>query len=386
MTPDPIFRWYPIAVKPLRALTLVILTATGIAAAAAQSAPPAQASPERELLSRVRRLTLEGRRAGEGYWSADGRRLVFQSEREPGNPFYQIYTLTLATGETMRVSPGYGKTTCAFIHPTTGDVLFASTHHDPRSRELQKEELDFRASGKERRYSWDYDPEMELYVHNAKTGALTRLTNAQGYDAEGSYSPDGRWIVFSSTRQAYGRTLTPAERKQLETDPSFFGEIYIMRSDGTELRRLTTVNGYDGGPFFSPDGTRIVWRRFDEQGLIADVFTMKLDGTDVRQLTSFGAMSWAPYIHPSGRYLLFASNKLGFENFEVFMVDIDGRKEPIRVTYSDGFDGLPVPSPDGQQLAWTSSRGGGREGQIFLAQWNHDKALALLAAAPERKR
>ena len=90
MTPDPIFRWYPIAVKPLRTLTLVILTATGIAAAAAQSAPPAQASPERELLSRVRRLTLEGRRAGEGYWSADGRRLVFQSEREPGNPFYQI--------------------------------------------------------------------------------------------------------------------------------------------------------------------------------------------------------------------------------------------------------------------------------------------------------
>ena len=372
--------------KPLRALVLLLLAVAGIATVAAQSSPPAQASPERELLSRIRRLTLEGRRAGEGYWSADGRRLVFQSEREPGNPFYQIYTLTLATGETMRISPGYGKTTCAFIHPTTGDVLFASTHHDPRSKELQKQELDFRASGKERRYSWDYDPEMELYVHTAKTGALTRLTNAQGYDAEASYSPDGRWIAFSSTRQAYERKLTPQEQKQLETDPSFFGEIYIMRSDGTELRRLTTVNGYDGGPFFSPDGTRIVWRRFDEQGLIADVFTMKLDGTDVRQLTSFGAMSWAPYIHPSGRYLLFASNKLGFENFEVLMVDIDGRKEPVRVTYSDGFDGLPVPSPDGQQLAWTSNRGGGREGQIFLAQWNHDRALALVAAAPERKR
>ena len=90
-----------------------------------------------------------------------------------------------------------------------------------------------------------------------------------------------------------------------------------------------------------------------------------------RQITDFGAMSWAPYIHPSGQYIIFASNKLGFENFEVFMVDIDGKKEPVRVTYSDGFDGLPVPSPDGTQLAWTSSRGGGREGQIFLAQWNH---------------
>ena len=144
-------------------------------------------------------------------------------------------------------------------------------------------------------------------------------------------------------------------------------------ADGSGVRRLTTVPGYDGGPFFSPDGKRIIWRRFDERGLIADVWTMNLDGTDQRQITNFGAMSWAPYIHPSGRYVLFASNKLGFENFEVFMVDIDGTKEPVRVTYSDGFDGLPVPSPDGTRLAWTSNRGGGREGQIFLAQWNHQR-------------
>jgi len=349
-----------------------------------QSAP-IPAAQERDLLSRVRRLTLEGRRAGEGYWSKDGSRLVFQSEREPGNPFYQIYAMTLATGDTERISPGIGKTTCAFFNPSNGDVLFASTHHDPKSKQLQKEELDFRASGKERRYSWDYDPEMELYVRNAKGGTLTRLTNVRGYDAEASYSPDGQWIVFTSMRQAYDHTLTAAEQKQLETDPSFFGEIYIMRSDGTGVRRLTNVNGYDGGPFFSPDGTRIIWRRFDEQGLIADVWTMNPDGSGAKQITHFGAMSWAPYIHASGKYVLFASNKLGFDNFEVFMVDIDGRKEPVRVTYSDGFDGLPVPSPDGKQLAWTSSRAGGREGQIFLASWNHDKALALLAAAPERK-
>ena len=157
-------------------------------------------------------------------------------------------------------------------------------------------------------------------------------------------------------------------------------------ADGSGVRRLTTVPGYDGGPFFSPDGKRIIWRRFDERGVIADVWTMNLDGTDQRQITDFGAMSWAPYIHPSGRYILFASNKLGFENFEVFLVDIDGTKEPIRVTYSDGFDGLPVPSPDGTRLAWTSSRGGGREGQIYLAQWNHQHALDALAAAPPKQK
>ncbi|HEV8394300.1 MAG TPA: hypothetical protein VGQ37_08495 [Vicinamibacterales bacterium] len=370
------------------------IAVAGLAGTLAAQQPAA--SPEREFLTRPRRLTVEGRRAGEGYWSKDGTKLTFQSEREPGNPFYQIYTMDMATGDVARVSPGMGKTTCSFFNPETGDILFASTHHDPRSKQLQDEELAFRASGKERRYSWDYDPEMELYVRSAKTGAYRRLTNARGYDAEGSYSPDGQWIVFSSTRQAYDHTLSAAEAKQLETDPSFFAEIYIMRADADRrggpqglppenaVKRLTNVTGYDGGPFFSPDGKRIIWRRFDEAGLIADVWTMNLDGSDQRQITNFGAMSWAPSIHPSGQYVIFASNKLGFENFELFMVDIDGKKQPVRVTYSDGFDGLPVPSPDGTQLAWTSSRGGGREGQIFLAQWNHEHALAALRAAPSR--
>jgi len=348
---------------------------------------PAATSREQDFLSRIRRLTVEGRRAGEGYWSKDGTKLVFQSEREPGNPFYQIYLMDLTTGDTTRVSTGVGKTTCSFINPDTNDILFASTHHDPTSKQQQADELKFRASGQERRYSWDYDPEMELYVKSAKTGTLKRLTNKRGYDAEGSFSPDGQWIVFTSTRQAYDHTLTAAEQKQLETDPSYFAEIYIMRADadGSGPRRLTNTPGYDGGPFFSPDGKRIIWRRFTTDGLLADIYTMNPDGTDVRRLTDFGSMSWAPYIHPSGQYVIFASNKLGFDNFELFMVDIDGTKEPVRVTYSDGFDGLPVPSPDGRQLAWTSSRGGGREGQIFLAQWNHDAALAALRNAPARK-
>jgi Tol biopolymer transport system component len=365
-----------------RSLLPLVLALSGLAVLAQQTNIPG----ESDFLSRIRRLTVEGRRAGEGYWAPDGRRLVFQSEREPGNPFYQIYLMDMTSGDVSRVSPGLGKTTCSFINPATGDVLFASTHHDPRSKQLQEEELKFRASGQERRYSWDYDPEMELYVRSAKTGMLQRLTNARGYDAEASYSPDGQWIVFSSTRQAYERPLTASEQKQLETDPSYFAEIYVMRADNPEPKRLTNVPGYDGGPFFSPDGKRIIWRRFDERGVIADVWTMNPDGTDQRQITDFGAMSWAPYIHPSGRYVLFSSNKLGFENFELFLVDIDGTREPIRVTYSDGFDGLPVPSPDGTRLAWTSSRGGGREGQIYLAQWNHQHALDALAAAPPRQK
>ena len=366
-----------------RFLAVSALLAACTAALAAQA--PAPASGERAYLSRVRRLTVEGRRAGEGYWAPDGSRLVFQSEREPGNPFYQIYVLDMASGDSKRISPGMGKTTCAFFRPGTDEILFSSTHHDPKSKQYQDEENAFRASGKERRYSWDYDVEMDIYAYGEKTGGLKRLTTAHGYDAEASYSPDGRWIAFSSMRDVYGRAVSEAEKKQLSTDPSYFAEIYVMRADGSDQKRLTTTAGYDGGPFFSHDGTRIVWRRFDEQGLIADVWTMKLDGTDARQVTDFGAMSWAPYEHPSGEYIIFASNKLGFENFEVFMVDSAGTREPVRVTYSDGFDGLPVPSPDGRQLAWTSARSGGQAGQLFLAEWNHQSALAAIKAAPPRK-
>ncbi len=340
---------------------------------------------ERDFLTRVRRLTIEGKRAGEGYWSPDGKRIVFQSEREPGNPFYQIYVLDLTSGDTRRISTGLGKTTCAFFRPGSDEIEFASTHADPKSKQLQDEELAIRASGKERRYSWDYDPEMDIYAYSEKSGTLKRLTNARGYDAEGSYSPDGQWIVFSSMRSAYDHTLTGKEKKALDENPSNFAEIYVMRADGSQQTRLTNVFGYDGGPFFTADGKKIVWRRFDEQGLIADVWTMNPDGSDQRQITTFGSMSWAPYIHPSGAYFIFASNKLGFENFELFMVDAQGTKEPVRVTYSDGFDGLPVPSPDGKMLAWTSSRAGGSAGQLFLAQWNHEKALEALKNAPPRK-
>ncbi len=369
---------------PRRILTTLLIGASAWFATLKAEQPTA-AYQERDFLTRVRRLTVEGRRAGEGYWSPDGKRLVFQSEREAGNPFYQIYVLDMASGETKRISTGIGKTTCAFFRPGSDEIEFASTHADPKSKRYQDDELAFRASGKERRYSWDYDPEMDIYAYSETTGAMKRLTTVRGYDAEGSYSPDGQWIAFSSMRDAYNRTLSDAEQKQLQTDPSFFAEIYIMKADGSGQKRLTNVPGYDGGPFFTQDGKKIVWRRFDEKGLIADVWTMNPDGSEQKQITDFGSMSWAPYMHPSGAYYFFASNKLGFENFEVFIVDAAGAKEPVRVTYTDGFDGLPVPSPDGKQLAWTSTRSGGGAGQLFLAEWNHEKAVEALKAAPAKK-
>ena len=350
-----------------------------IFAVAAWAAVAAGRAAEGDFLQRTRQLTFEGK-SGEGYFSPDGKELIFQSTREPENPFYQIYILGFETGDIHRVSPGTGKTTCAFFRSGTNQVLFASTHHDPDAKKKQEEELAFIDSGKTRRYSWDYDPEMEIYLADRNGSNLKRLTQAPGYDAEAAFSPDGSKIVFSSVRSAYPiDKLSAIGRKRYETDPAYFAEIYIMNADGSSQRRLTHKTGYDGGPFFTADGQRIVWRRFDTNGLIADVFTMKIDGSDERQITRFESMSWAPYPHPSGKYIIFTSNKLGFENFELFIVDMQGRGAPVRVTFTDGFDGLPVFSPDGKKLCWTSNRSGSQKSQLFLADWNHEAALAALA-------
>ncbi|KAF0177672.1 MAG: component of the Tol biopolymer transport system [Limisphaerales bacterium] len=342
------------------------------------------AAKEAQFLTNTRQLIFEGRRSGESYFSADGKFMVFQSEREADNPFYQIYLLNLETGDVNRVSPGTGKTTCAFLRPGSDDVLFASTHTDPEAKTKQKAEFEIRASGKSRRYAWDYDDRMEIFVSKRDGSNIRRLTDAPGYDAEGSYSPDGKLIVFCSLRHAYTGTLSPEDKKKLEVDTAYFGDIYLMNADGSNVRRLTSTPGYDGGPFFSPDGQRVIWRRFNEKGDTADVYTMKLDGSDVRRLTDFGAMSWAPYFHPSGQYVIYTANKHGFGNFELFLVDALGAKEPVRVTHTDGFDGLPVFSPDGKKLAWTSGRTPEKNSQVFMADWNHTAALAALAQAPKR--
>lgn len=360
---------------PLMALSLLVCLACSILRPDARQGGRA---PRESLLDEPRQLTFAGRRSGEGYFSADGSRLVFQSERHPGNPFYQIYLMDLRGGELERVSPGSGKTTCGWVHPAGDRVLFASTHADPEALDKQTLELEERASGEERRYSWDFDDQYELYEADLNGAALRQLTWARGYDAEASFSPDGRWIAFASNRHAYSETLGPDERALFEADPSSMIEIYLMSADGSDARRLTDHVGYDGGPFFSPDGKRIVWRRFSEDGATAEIYTMALDGGDVRQLTRLGAMSWAPFYHPSGRYVSFATNLHGFSNFELYMVDVEGNSDPIRVTNSDGFDGLPVFSPDGTRLSWTSGRTPDKRPQIFLADWDHPSALRQL--------
>ena len=217
-----------------------------------------------------------------------------------------------------------------------------------------------------------------------RTGALTRLTTARGYDAEGSYSPDGRWLVFTSMRDAYNRVLTDGEQKQLEIDPATSPRSTTSCVRTGRARTVDQRAWLRRRSFLHPR-----WLAHRLAPIRERCHRQRLDDEAGRQRSAANHGFWFDELGalraPVGRKLIFASNKLGFENFELFMVDTAGTKEPVRVTYSDGFDGLPVPSPDGKLLASASTRGGGTAGQLFLGQWNHEKALEAIAKAPLRK-
>lgn len=354
----------------------------GVAAATTEAAPVvrdiADANNEALLLSGTRRLVGDSLRSGEGYFSADGEQLIYQSETEGSNPFYQIYVMDLASGNSRKVSPGIGLTTCSWIHPTQDIVMFSSTHEDPDALAKQAEEISIRESGISRPYGWDYDRHYDIYQADSSGAKLVNLTNADGYDAEGSYSADGSQILFASNREAYQRSLSQAEQKLFDDDSSYFMDLYLMDADGSNVRQLTHSPGYDGGPFFSPDNQKVVWRRFNPDGNSAEIWTMDIDGSNQRQLTADAMVSWGPYYHPSGDYIIYSSNILGNANFELFMIDPQGSSEPVRVTTTEGTDILPVFSPDGNKLTWSTTRTPDGTSQIHMGDWNHEKALELL--------
>ena len=329
------------------------------------------------VVGESRQLTFVGSKSGEGYFSPDGKKMIYQSEREPGNPFYQMYIMNLETGTSQRVSPGVGKTTCGWIHPSMKKVLFSSTHLDPNTKKKAEEEIETRKKPVKGRYSWSFDETYDIFTSDLKGARIQRLTKEKGYDAEASYSPDGQWIAFASNRAGYTEDLKDEDKKYFDQDSSYMMDIYIMKSDGTHVSRLTNTKGYDGGPFFSSDGKRITWRRFAPNGATAEIYTMNVDGSDQRPVTHLKSMSWAPFFHPSGDYIVFTSSVLGYSNFELFIVDAQGRGKPVRITFGDGFDGLPVFTPDGNQLSWTHRNEKG-ESQILIANWDDSQARTLL--------
>lgn len=349
--------------------------ACGLSAALSFAQAPPVSELEGKSLRSVRQVTSGMEKAGEGYFSPDGKSIIYQAVPS-GYPFYQIYTQSLPDGEPKRLSTGRGRTTCSYFSPDGKRVLFASSHLDPQ---LDKTEADARRraeedrrTGARRRYEWDFDPFMDIFEADLDGKILKRLTDGYGYDAEGAYSRDGRLIAFCRDSDADPKTATADNRPK---NP----DIYLMNADGGDVRRLTSAPGYDGGPFISPDGQWIVFRSDRKKEGYLQLYVIGIDGKNETALTDTNGVNWGPYWHPSKPYLIWSgadhSDPNARPNYDLWLMKYSvesGKFAPgpiTRITDSPSADVLPVFSPDGKRLMWTSTRTADRSSQLFMADF-----------------
>lgn len=328
-------------------------------------ADPDWKADEAQHLENIRTVTKDFARAGEGYFSPDGKQIIFQAEeKETGNPFYQIFVQDLASGKFHRVSPGQGRTTCAYFHPTNGRILFSSSHTDPDIKKNVAAELALRAeeakTGKRRRYSWDFDPHMKIYTADIDGGNLKCLTpDATVYTAEANYSQDGKKIVYSAGNAGDV-------------------QLYVMDADGKNANAITTAkNCYNGGPFFSPDGKKVIFRSDRKEKDRLQIYVVDADGKNEKALTSNDKwVYWAPFWYKDGKHIIYTaadhSNDLAPPNYDVYWMDIDSGKT-TRLTYAPGQDVLPVFSPNYKKLMWTTNREGRKPTQLYIADFTPPK-------------
>ncbi len=368
--------------------------------------PAAQAdwrAAEAPLLTRHVQLTFPDKfiKAGEQYFDHQSPPgwIVFQAIERPAagqepDPNYAMYVARLTRGGDggitgiegpIRLSGPGSSNTCGWFHPTEpGTVIFGSTLRPPAAADSPGYSRD------RQRYSWQFPTEMEIVTAMVRPiaaehpGADAKLRETlktveavcgphelfsrPGYDAECSFSKDGRFVVYTH--------VDPTNN-----DPN----IWIYDTKRERHYPIVTARGYDGGPFFSPDGKWLCYRSDRKGDNVLQLYLAELafgddgdSGVPIGvsreiQLTqetpgkpdSEQAVSWCPYFHPTGGYLVYATSEVGHQNYEVFAIEVSPGKardelRKARVTHAPGFDGLPAFSGDGKLMIWTSQRGAKR--------------------------
>lgn len=371
-------------------ITLSSLTTS----AQAQPQQPGRPQPidwheaEKDILTNYVQLTNPEMffKAGEAYFSPNQRWIIFQAvpavaEDEKPDEFYTMYIAELlyddnnkitGLGTPKAISPEGSANTCGFFHPIkTGQVIFGSTITAPEATTppgFQRESS---------KYSWMFPRETEVVVRqvssiaikeqmggnageNRSAQQLRKLTTHDGYDAECAFDPKGRYIVYASM-----------------IDDKQMCDLMIWDSAYDKTVPVVAKPGYDGGPFFSPQGDRICYRSDRNGNNLLQIYVSDLEfdekGTPTGnvteyQLTAGENVNWAPFWHPNGRYLIYTSSAVSHYNYEIFIMDadpgnLDGSDGTIRygmnkrrITHANGFDGLSVFSPDGKRMMWTSQR------------------------------
>ena len=327
--------------------------------------------PEETHLKNIQQLTFGGDNA-EAYWSYDSKYLVFQrTNPNAGIPCDQIFMGKVPTKkgekfEPKMISSGKGRTTCPYFTKDGKHIIYASTHLGSADCPPVPDRSKYG-----NKYIWPLYESFDIFMADLDGKIVKQLTNAKGYDAEATLSPDGEQMIYTS-------------------DKDGDIELYIMNLKTGAEKRITNTLGYDGGAWFSPDGKKIIWRASrpktdaeikEYKDLLAEnlvaptnmeVFIANADGSNVKQVTNFGQANWAPSYFPDSKRIIFASNqeyKRGFP-FNLYSINEDGTNLQ-KVSHEKIFDAFPMFSPDGKKLVFCSNRnnGGTHDTNIFVADW-----------------
>ena len=320
--------------------------------------------PGEKHFKNMRMLTAEGNDNAEAYFSFDGTKIIFQSTRS-GYGCDQIYIMNLDGSDAHMVSPGKGRTTCAYFFPDDKHILYASTHLGGDDCPPKPDH----SSG----YVWPIYDTYDIFRANPDGSNLTNLTNIKGYDAEATVSPIGDRIIFTSTRNG-------------DID------IYSMKLDGSDVKQLTDILGYDGGSNYSYDGKTVVWRasrpKTDDEvkeykdylarNLVKpgslEIYVMNSDGSGKKQVTNNGKANFGPYFFPDDKRIVFCSNMDDPEgrNFDLFIINVDGSGLE-KITNYEQFDGFPMFTlhDGGKKFIFCSNRFGlqPHQSNVFVCDW-----------------
>ncbi len=365
-----------------------------------------RAADDSAVLANPVQLTSSERflKAGESYFSPDDRRIIFQGIERPddGSRPEDIYAMFVANVEYENDDPNgrilglenirrltlpKSASTCGWFHPTDPNrILFASTYGPPSESTPPGYH---RATG---RYRWMFPPEMRIFearIDREEIELKLLAGDKTAYQAEGSYSPDGRHLLYCSLESGQG-------------------DLFVRNLETGLVTKLVGAPGYDGGPFFSPDGRRICYRSDRAANNLLQIFVAELAFDESGQITGIErefqltdnrAVNWCPFWHPNGRHLVYATSEVdpNHSNYEVFIIDADpgeaatvgsparyGTKKR-RVTNAARFDGLPVFNSTGSRMLWTSQRGRDGSSQLWVADFVMDIDRAAQTTITETK-
>jgi Tol biopolymer transport system component len=177
---------------------------------------------------------------------------------------------------------------------------------------------------------------------------IRQLTNT-GTQAEAYFSRDGQWITFQSTRE--GRTCD---------------QQYVMKTDGTGLKRVSNGKGKTTCGWFLPDGKTLFFgsshanqtecppKLDPSKGYVwgldpFDIYTVNRDGTGLKRITNYNTYTAEGVLSPDGKRFVFTSLKGG--DLDIYTMNVDG-SDVRQLTPQVGYDGGPWWSPDGKQIAY----------------------------------